>query len=485
MTIQIKLSTKAQKESGKHEILLRLIHDKINLRCKTSIYIDPKYFEYYIDRAKTEKAGTHLSTSAMTSTKENAEKEGYILRDSGTVVIKARLASPQVREARQAQDMLEKLKKLIEESFYATGRQNVSPEWIKRIVDKFHNRDTTRQTAPTAIYGLMEEYIEKKQFPYNNVKAYHVLMRDIARYELFIRHTEDPKFTFDVHTISREVIEDFIDYLRNEKRLADENPALYARILRDFPAGMGRNNKLEERGDNTIIKLSKKLKAFLVWLHDMGRTTNRPFDGIRIPAEKFGTPYYITIEERNHIAAFDFSFSRHLEVQRDIFVFQCLIGCRVSDLMKLTEGNICGGILTYTPHKTKDEGQHAAQARVPLHEQAVRLIDKYRGTDRHGRLFPFISTQKYNDAIKEIFTRAGITREVEVRNSITGEIELRHINEIASSHLARRTFVGNAYLRVSDPNIIGKMSGHSEGSRAFTRYRNIEDTTLRNIIDQL
>ena len=122
---------------------------------------------------------------------------------------------------------------------------------------------------------------------------------------------------------------------------------------------------------------------------------------------------------------------------------------------------------------------------MPLHEQAVRLIDKYRGTDRNGRLFPFISTQKYNDAIKEIFTRAGITREVEVRNSITGEIELRHINEIASSHLARRTFVGNAYLRVSDPNIIGKMSGHSEGSRAFTRYRNIEDTTLRNIIDQL
>jgi hypothetical protein len=59
------------------------------------------------------------------------------------------------------------------------------------------------------------------------------------------------------------------------------------------------------------------------------------------------------------------------------------------------------------------------------------------------------------------------------------------INEIASSHMARRTFIGNAYLKVSDPNLIGKMSGHAEGSRAFTRYRKIEDSTLEAIIKQL
>ena len=59
------------------------------------------------------------------------------------------------------------------------------------------------------------------------------------------------------------------------------------------------------------------------------------------------------------------------------------------------------------------------------------------------------------------------------------------INEIASSHLARRTFVGNAYFKVSDPNIIGKMSGHVEGSKAFSRYRKIEDSTLLDVINQL
>ncbi len=84
-----------------------------------------------------------------------------------------------------------------------------------------------------------------------------------------------------------------------------------------------------------------------------------------------------------------------------------------------------------------------------------------------------------------IFTMAGVTRNVEVCNPLTGENEIRPINEIASSHLARRTFVGNAYFKVSDPNLIRKMSGHVDGSKAFKRYRKIEDETLKNVIDMI
>jgi integrase len=152
--------------------------------------------------------------------------------------------------------------------------------------------------------------------------------------------------------------------------------------------------------------------------------------------------------------------------------------------MRLAADNITDGILTYTPHKTKDE-DNSLQARVPLHPKALSLIKKYEGADTQGRLFPYISPQKYNEAIKEIFTKVGITRNVEIRNAVTGESETRPINEIASSHLARRTFVGNAYFKVSDPNIIGKMSGHVEGSKAFARYRNIEDSTLIDVINKL
>jgi len=87
--------------------------------------------------------------------------------------------------------------------------------------------------------------------------------------------------------------------------------------------------------------------------------------------------------------------------------------------------------------------------------------------------------------IKEIFTTVGITRIVPVRNSKTGETELRPINEVASSHMARRTFVGAAYKKVKDPNLVGKMSGHVEGSKAFARYREIDDDDLRSVIDMI
>lgn len=65
------------------------------------------------------------------------------------------------------------------------------------------------------------------------------------------------------------------------------------------------------------------------------------------------------------------------------------------------------------------------------------------------------------------------------------EEEQRPIYEIASSHLARRCFVGNLYKKVKDPNLIGKLSGHKEGSRAFSRYRDIDEDTRRETVDLL
>lgn len=369
-----------------------------------------------------------------------------------------------------------------------TPKEQINSVWFKEVVDRFNHPEkyAPKVEAKKSFYELAEEYLEKKDFSIDHTKTIRVLVRDVARYEGFRRATEDKDFSFDVDKVTRTDIEDFLDYLRNEKSLSEEYPKIFQKLLRSYPIGVkGGQCKLVVRGDNTLVKLTKKLKAFFVWLYETDKTKNRPFDGIKIGSEKFGTPYYITIEERNAIADFDFSGSKSLEVQRDIFVFQCFVGCRVGDLIKLTEDNIINGVLVYAPHKTKDEGDQTLQARVPLHPKAVELIEKYKGSVPDGRLFPFITPQKYNEAIKAIFTKVGITRNVVVRNPKSGENEIKPINEIASSHLARRTFVGNAYFKVSDPNIIGKMSGHVEGSKAFSRYRKIEDSTLLDVINQL
>lgn len=57
-------------------------------------------------------------------------------------------------------------------------------------------------------------------------------MRDVARYEGFRRATEDKDFSFDVDKVTRTDIEDFLDYLRNEKSLSEEYPKIFQKLLK-------------------------------------------------------------------------------------------------------------------------------------------------------------------------------------------------------------------------------------------------------------
>ena len=56
---------------------------------------------------------------------------------------------------------------------------------------------------------------------------------------------------------------------------------------------------------------------------------------------------------------------------------------------------------------------------------------------------------------------------------------------MASSHIARRTFIGNLYKKVKDPNLVGALSGHVEGSKAFARYRDIDEDIKKDVVSLL
>ena len=48
-----------------------------------------------------------------------------------------------------------------------------------------------------------------------------------------------------------------------------------------------------------------------------------------------------------------------------------------------------------------------------------------------------------------------------------------------------RTFIGNIYKLVKDPNLVSALTGHVEGSRAFARYRDIDDEMLPDLVSKL
>ncbi len=513
--LEFRLSSKIQKDSGRSEILISLVHLHLRLRAKSEIFIDPQFFEYDIDWRKTEELAkasgmAFKRTNDKTATEKKAIKNGYVLRESGVLEVRQTLDNDNVKFHKAQRDRLNRLKNEIVSKFEIADKSSLDANWLKDVVDRFNHPEKYAivEAKKKTIYELIDEYTKTPDRKTNqplvesHARVFYVLSRTIARYCGYVRATDNNRknFEFDIDKVSREDIEDFKDYLRHEKELADDMPILFKKLLSEYPQSVKKGrNMIDGRGENTILKMVTRLKSVFQYCIMKGYTKNRPFDGITIGTAKVGTPIYITINERNQIADADLASIwkamskedkksarmpiKTLIAQRDIFVFQCLIGCRVGDLLKMNESYIHNGVLVYTPHKTQNEGEEQVQARVPLHQKAISLIEQYRGLDPKGRLFPFISAQKYNDAIKVIFRMCGITRPVEIRNPRTGENELVPISEVASSHLARRTFVGNAYFKVHDPNLIGKMSGHVEGSKAFKRYRNIEDETLKEVID--
>lgn len=121
---------------------------------------------------------------------------------------------------------------------------------------------------------------------------------------------------------------------------------------------------------------------------------------------------------------------------------------------------------------------------VPLNAIAQKIVSKY--SKREGdKLLPFVLPQDYNEAIKLVLYRANITRQVVILDPQTRSEKKVSIAFIAASHLARRTFTGLLYKQVKDPNLVGSLTGHVEGSRAFVRYRNIDEDMKRDLVKKL
>ena len=92
-------------------------------------------------------------------------------------------------------------------------------------------------------------------------------MRDLARYEAFKNKVLREKFAWNIDKITRKDIEDFENYLRNEKTLSEKYPKQFESILEQYPVEINvvhTFTKLQNRGENTIVKLKKKFKAFSI-----------------------------------------------------------------------------------------------------------------------------------------------------------------------------------------------------------------------------
>ena len=242
---------------------------------------------------------------------------------------------------------------------------------------------------------------------------------------------------------------------------------------------------VEKRSLNYVVIQIKYLKAFWHWLMKIQKANVEDiFLTFNMDQSVYGTPFYFSNEDRNTLFEADFSNRPELAIQRDIFVFQSLVGCRVGDLTRLKKSNIVDGdTLQYVAGKTRNKSGKIVT--VPLHPIAMTIINRYKDIEG-DRLLPFIADQNYNDAIKEMFKALPeIDHVVTILDPVSRLEKQAKLSEVASSHMGRRNFCGNLYEAGFRDADIASMSGHAEGSRAIARYRKVSDETKKKMIKSL
>ena len=366
----------------------------------------------------------------------------------------------------------------VEEAYFALRGKGIDRGWLADTIDRFNEAERPRLSAGrTVVTDLIDDFMEATWSPdcsESRTVGYALMRRSVARFEEF-RRLRVARYSLTVERlddVSLRALENFM--LRED---------VWVRRYPRLVSGAGLEGLTRARSRNTVNDRMKLLKAVMNWAVKTGRITGNPFDTYVSGRNVYGPPVYLTLEERRRIEACDLSAHPKLALQRDLFVFQCCVGCRVSDLMSLSKSNIVDGELIYVARKTR--GESPQTIRVPLNRTASEVLRRYAGL-AGDRLFPAVCSRVcYNAAIKEILKLAGIDRKVLVINPLTREAECRRLYETGSSHMARRTFIGNIYKKFKDQRLVSELSGHAAGSNAFARYREIDSDMRREMVESI
>ena len=208
---------------------------------------------------------------------------------------------------------------------------------------------------------------------------------------------------------------------------------------------------------NTIVAI----KTILCWADE--KISTESYNGIKNfkPTKVKQEKTKIALTDEEILQLYNAELTGKQKEIRDVFILQCEMGQRFSDMCNLNNGKLSEDANTYTivQQKTKQ------QVTIPLSDTAKQILTEY---DYHIPIYLLNLTYK---ELKKIAQKAGLNREVLITKEIKGKIETttepiwKHI----SSHLARRSFVTNWLKAGLDSHVIKGVTGHKT-EEAFKRY---------------
>jgi len=347
------------------------------------------------------------------------------------------------------------------------------PKSLKTLPCQDTDKDTTLDNLDEgSVPAWFKKFTKVIDVSEGRKASYLSTIKKIRRYELYKREFEGiAGFNLIPDTFTIDDLHDFYNYVENEYLYYDEHFEWYRQFHIDKKPPV-------KYTQNYMTTVKAHIRAFMNWMTKNGYSSNMEYKKLKLKNDVYADPIYLTIEERDKVYSADLSKHARLALYRDMFIFQCMVGCRVSDLYAMTTLNLTeDGFIEYLPTKTREnavDGAPSTFCRVPLNDKAREIIERNMDK-RSGRLFPYRNLTMYAFGIKMLLLLCGIDRMVMARDPDTKEFDHFPLYMVASTHTARKTFIANIYKKVKDPNLICSMTGHVPGSKSFRRYRKIDD----------
>ena len=320
-------------------------------------------------------------------------------------------------------------------TFIADAPKNhkaVTKDTLKEQLDIHFGK---KKAAAKDFHAFFEYYIDLCDTRMNGRRGGQTVSykskREYARTLYYIEgYEKDRKVRLDFEDIDRVFFEDFVSYLQSLNL-----------------------------STNTIGHKVICIKALMKAATEMEINTNTKYQYFKNSSEETEA-VALNEQELQQIADCDFSDNPHLGQIRDLFLIGCWTGLRFSDVIRLRSENVGDSMITIRQQKTDNP------VKIPIHPVFRRIWDSYG-----GQLPLVISNQKFNDHIKTVCQRAGITETVLKSITRGGKRQTTAYEkwQLVSSHTARRSFATNLY-RQGFPSIgIMSITGHKTET-AFLKY---------------
>jgi integrase len=305
----------------------------------------------------------------------------------------------------------------------ALGAIQLLPEFatLEKVKDKFleligHEeiQGTIKSSSKTDISFIKDfkAFIEKRRpfFKHLTIKKYITTLNILIDFENYLR------INLDISTFDKFLFEKFVFFLIQEKN----------------------------HFNNTIAKHVAVIKAFIRDIYPSFDTSFMVFREYR--------PEVIALSEKELNQLIEAPLTGPKELARDLFIFLCTTGMRISDVRRFKLSWVSDDLIEYSAAKTM------SKAYVPLMEPTKKILLKYCGKP------PEMCEQYFNRIIKKICYDVGLDRIILIRDRQGRNMYEREspLYKVVSSHTGRKTFVSIMLAKGVPIQDVMNMSGHQD-----------------------